>query len=325
MDALRAAAKSLVTRPLQWLEGGCLREARDIQEAPIFILSLPRSGSTLFYLLLTRCYALSYFSNLASRFPTAPTAVSLLARRLGAARPPEDLRSWYGNTPRWNSPSQAYRIWNRWLDPNRDYIAPDSLDARAVTEMRATVAQFQYRLGGPFCSKWQRHLPRACALAQAFPEAVFIYLERSPALTAQSLLAGRREFLGDETAWLSVRPSDYRPAPGDDALEQVCRQVHHLRRDAARYLDAIGPRRCYTTSYESLCADPGAVLGQFADWYRTATGVRLERRPVALPRLSRVERPRVPPGEFARITERLACLEAGLAPVGASAAHPAYE
>ena len=325
MDALRAAAKSLVTRPLQWLENGYLREARDLRQAPIFILSLPRSGSTLFYLLLTRFYALSYFSNLASRFPTAPTAVSLLARRLGVARPPDDLRAWYGNTPRWNSPSQAYEIWNRWLDPDRDYIAPDSLDAPAVTEMRATVAQFQDRLGGPFCSKWQRHLPRACALAQAFPEAVFIYLERKPALTAQSLLAGRREFLGDEASWLSVRPSDYRPAPGEDALEQVCRQVHHLRQDAARYIDAIGAQRCYATSYESLCDDPGAVLADFGDWYRQATGVRLERRAVALPRLSRVERPRVTPGEFARITERLECLDAGPATVVASAVRPAYE
>lgn len=325
MDALRAAAKSLVTRPLQWLESRCLREARELHQAPIFILSLPRSGSTLFYLLLTRYYALSYFSNLASRFPTAPTAVSLLARHLGVASPPDDLRAWYGNTPRWNSPSQAYPVWNRWLDPDLDYIEPDSLDARAVIEMRATVAFFQDQLGGPFCSKWQRHLPRACALAQAFPEAVFIYLERSPALTAQSLLTGRREFLGDEAAWLSVRPSDYRPTKDDDPLEQVCRQVHHLRLDAARYLQAIGSRRCYATSYESFCDDPRAVLVQFGDWYRRATGARLEQRPVALPRLSRVGRPKVTPREFARITERLACLASGPATPRPTAGRPAYE
>lgn len=308
---IRSAVKSTIAWPLGYLEQKYLQGAAELRLAPIFIISLPRSGSTLFYLLLARYFHLAYFSNLASRFPETPIAASLLTRRFGAAVPPADIRSYYGNTIHWNSPSQAYLIWNRWLDPGRDYIEPDSLDASAVREMRATISQMQNRFGGPFCSKWQRHLPRLPALARAFPEAVFIYLERSPTFTAQSLLAGRREFLGDETAWLSARPSGYQPTPTDNPIEQVCRQVHYLRQDASRYIGVIGRERFFATSYESFCRAPAEVMEDFADWYFKRTGVELARRGTTLPALSATDKPKVSDAEFIRISETLALLSAG--------------
>ena len=311
MSTVWSAAKAAISTPLALIEQRHLRAAPGLAAAPIFIISLPRSGSTLFYLLLTRYFRLTYFSNLASRFPTAPTAVNVAMKRFGSVAPPPDLRSYYGNTFHWNSPSQAYQVWNRWLDPSLDYIAPESLDARAVREMRATIGQFQARLGGPFCSKWQRHLPRLRALAAAFPEAVFIYLERAAASTAQSLLAGRREFLGDEAAWLSARPSSYQPAAADTPIDQVCRQVCHLRDDAERYMSVIGRDRFLSTRYEAVCRAPAAVLDEFADWYRTKTGVTLVRRGTTLPPLSVAEKPKLSQDECARIVDTLARLGSG--------------
>ncbi len=310
-SSVRSAAKAAISTPLALIEQRYLRAAPELAAAPIFIISLPRSGSTLFYLLLTRYFRLTYFSNFASRFPAAPIAVSVAVKRFGGVDPPPDLRSHYGNTHHWNSPSQAYQIWNRWLDPSLDHIEPESLDPRAVREMRATISLFQARLGGPFCSKWQRHLPRLRALAAAFPEAVFIYLERSATSTAQSLLAGRREFLRDETAWLSARPSGYRPMAACTPIDQVCRQVWHLREDAERYMTAIGRDRFFATRYESFCPAPAAVLDEFADWYRKKTGSTLVPRGTTLPPLSVADKPKLSQDECARIAETLALLESG--------------
>ena len=66
----------------QWLqsalaraERATLRRSTAIMRRPIFIVSLPRSGSTLFYLLLLQRFRLCYFSNLMARLPESPVVV----------------------------------------------------------------------------------------------------------------------------------------------------------------------------------------------------------------------------------------------------------
>ena len=137
-----------------------------------------------------------------------------------------------------------------------DYIDPDRLDPTAVGEMRATVDQLQRQRRAPFVSKWQRHAPRLRALAAAFPEALFIHLRRSPEMTAQSILAGRRRFLNDETAWLSARPRAYERISRLAPIEQVCAQVVELERDIREDQALIGTDRFMFMSYESLCLAP---------------------------------------------------------------------
>ena len=117
-------------------------------------------------------------------------------------------------------------------------------------------------------------LPRVRALAAAFPEAVFINLTRTPELVAQSILAGRREFLGDEHAWLSARPRDHARIEGRDPVEQVCLQVFLLDQDLREDIGAIGTDRFLTVRYESLCGSPAETLDRVAAWYLARSGRR---------------------------------------------------
>lgn len=266
-------------------ERAILRQRAPIRQRPIFIVSLPRSGSTLFYLLLLQRFRLCYFSNLMARFPESPVVVGRLTRRLGGGSPPPGLDNHFGNTRGWAAPNQGWQVFNRWLPADRDYIDPASLDPAAVDEMRATIAGLQDCFGAPFASKWQRHAPRLRALASAFPEALFVHLRRSPELTAQSILAGRREFLGDERAWLSARPRNYPSIKDLAPVQQVCEQVCGLERDIAEDRALIGDKRFFATTYEEFCSNPEAVLSAFASWYRDRSGLPLETRRRPLPRL----------------------------------------
>jgi hypothetical protein len=141
--------------------------------------------------------------------------------------------------------------------------------------MRATIAALQQGKGAPLVNKWQRHGPRLRALATALPEALFVHLRRAPELTAQSILAGRRRFLGDETAWLSARPRDYERLRRLEPLEQVCGQVVALERDLREDQRLVGTERFMFVSYEALCLAPQSVLDGIADWYRERTGTSL--------------------------------------------------
>jgi hypothetical protein len=276
----------------QWLRGAlaraeraALRRSKAITRRPIFIVSLPRSGSTLFYLLLLQRFRLCYFSNLMARLPDSPVVVGRLTRRLGGGSPPPQLDNHFGNTRGWAAPNQGWQLFNRWLPADLDYIDPASLDAAAVDEMRATIAGLQACFGAPFASKWQRHAARLRALAAAFPEALFVHLRRSPVLTAQSILAGRREFLGDERAWLSARPRHYDAIKDLTPVEQVCEQVCGLDRDIAEDRALIGEDRFFTATYEEFCTSPESVFTGLATWYQDRAGEALESRRLSLPRL----------------------------------------
>lgn len=315
MSPLISAARALASRRLAYYEQRRLQQPPDrLQHRPLFVISLPRSGSTLFYQLLLLRFRLAYFSNLMAAFPLSPVTVAQLSRWLGGQRPPNDLRSSFGATRGWRAPNQGWRLWNRWLPEAQDFIDPASLDPRAVGEMRATLDGLQRSQGAPFASKWQRHAPRLRALAAAIPEALFIHLRRAPEMTAQSILAGRRRFLGDEGAWLSARPRDYERIRGLEPLEQVCAQVVALERELREDQALIGTDRFMFLSYESLCLAPRVVLDGVADWYRERTG-----QPLAVRRefdftVEPQYRPSVSPDEFERIRAVLERMYAADAP-----------
>lgn len=278
-----------------------------MEHRPLFIVSLPRSGSTLFYLLLLQRFRLCYFSNLMARLPESPLTIGRLTRHLGGASPPRSLANHFGNTRGWSAPNQGWTIFNRWFPSHLDFIDPASIDPAAVDEMRRTVGGLQHCFGAPFASKWQRHAPRLRALAAVFPEALFVHLRRSAELTAQSILAGRREFLGDERAWLSARPRNYETIRDLPPIEQVCEQVCGLERDIAEDRRLIGEDRFFTTTYEDVCANPEAVLTELAVWYRARAAGSLEVRPVDIPRLEQRSARKVSAEDWEQISR---CIEA---------------
>jgi hypothetical protein len=296
-----SAARRALSRRLAGHERRRLEPPARLTYGPLFVISLPRSGSTLLYQLLLQRFRLAYFSNLMAAFPESPVTIAAMSDLFGGQSPPDDLASTFGSTRGWNAPNQGWRLWNRWLPDSLDYIDPASLDPAAIGEMRATIDQLQRRQHAPFVSKWQRHAPRLCALAAAFPEALFIHLHRSPEMTAQSILAGRRRFLGDEAAWLSARPRAYERIRQLAPIEQVCAQVVELERDIRDDQARVGTDRFMFVSYESLCLGPQAVLDGVADWYRERTGAALPIRREIDMRLDKQSRPSVAAAEFEAI------------------------
>jgi hypothetical protein len=305
MASAAGVLRRALSTPLAALERRLLAAPPGLAAAPLFIISLPRSGSTLLYLLLVQRFRVAYFSNLMAAFPMSPVAVAQLTRRLHGLEPPPGLESHYGATDGWRAPNQGWRLWNRWFPESLDFIGPDQLDATSVAEMRATVAALQRAAETPFVNKWQRHVPRLRALAAAFPEALFVNLTRSPELVAQSILAGRREYLGDEHAWLSARPRDHARIQGLDPVEQVCLQVFLLDRDLREDIAAIGVDRFLTVAYESLCGNPAEALDHIAAWYLVRSGRPLAvRRPLAVTLEAR-SRAKIPAAELERIRRML--------------------
>ena len=88
-----SAARRALSRRLAGHERRRLQPPERLTHAPMFVISLPRSGSTLLYQLLLQRFRLAYFSNLMAAFPDSPVTVAGhfgLARRAGSARRPRE-------------------------------------------------------------------------------------------------------------------------------------------------------------------------------------------------------------------------------------------
>ncbi len=262
------------------------RYQSEAEHAPLFIVGAPRTGSTLLYKLMTIRFQVCYLSNLMMRFADTPLAVAALSRRFGGCNPVDNYRSHYGEYAAWRDPAQAWRFWNLYLPGDPDHLLPDDVAPETRTRIRQTIGRLQQMYDCPFINKWQKNSARMPLLADLFPNVFFVNITRDPVSTAHSILKGRRNMLGDEQGWLSVKPRNYQAISSKPPAEQVCEQVFYMEKDIAEYTAGLPSGAVYSLSYEALCRDPRRCLDDIADAYLAHTGARLASRravPISFP------------------------------------------
>jgi len=271
--------KQLIRRLLAKLEQRTVRrELPQPSAPPIFIIALPRSGSTLLYQLIASRLDVCYFQNYMMHVPEAPVSSAALLSRLVQLRPSIVFESNYGVTHGWRSPAQGYEIWNRWLPPEVDWIPAGYLGQEILQDMRRTILSLQRVCKAPFLNKWQRHSLRIGALHEAFPNCVFVNLRRDPAHVALSILRGRRRFLGDERKWLSARPRACQHIDELTPVEQVCAQVHYLEQEISDAFGSLRTARTIDIEYEDICISPRSQMDRISEFYTRETGFTLAER-----------------------------------------------
>jgi len=245
---------------------------------PIFIIGLPRSGSTLLYQILTYGLSLSYFCNLVEKFYLCPGVISLILTKLTKISPPYNFLSYYGDTSGWNAPSQGRMIWNRLLKFNGEYHNTKEISKNQLKEIRSTIGIVERTFNMPFINKYQLFCSYIFQLAQAFPNAIFIKIRRNPLQIAQSILFARRELFGDSAAWFSVKPREYKEIENIDPIRQVCEQVYYLEKNIMDDLESMRHKSIFEVSYKEFCANPRKIISEFADFYYIHTGIKLLER-----------------------------------------------
>lgn len=305
---MRDFVRDAVRVSLKPLESLALHIGEPIPFPPIFIISLPRSGSTLLYLLAVRKFRLSYFSNFTMACPASPGILTAVGAPFGACGGAASLDNSFGETRGWSGPNQGYRAWNLWFPTDRDFVEPAAVPPRHRRKLRQTVGLVEKAARAPFINKWQRNATRVQALHAVFPEAVFLHLWRDSLLTAQSVLLARRRLLSSPDSWFSAMPRNYLHDPRKSQLQLAAEQVALLERDLEEDKDALGRDRFFELDYEALCRSPDEALDAFARWYVRRTSQRLrERRRLNL-HLTESNRIRISRGEAAEIENILSAV-----------------
>lgn len=266
---------SQVIKLLESIERRLISKDKGVPYSPIFIVGVPRSGTTLLYQLFVYCFDVCYLSNLLAKYNRFPCVLSYFISLYRGPRLGE-FRSTYGEVDGWLSPAQAWLFWARWFPSDQSYVGLGEIEEESVAEIRHTIGRLESIYKKPFVNKNLSLGVRLGPLNRALPEALYIRIHRDHLDVAQSILKGRQEYAGNINDWISVKPSKYGEIRGGDAISQVCEQIFYIEQDIDRDLDRIGRAKCLDVSYEKLCREPAQVLRDILAFYRKRTPLDID-------------------------------------------------
>ena len=224
----------------------------EIETGIVFIVGAPRTGTTLFYQILTNMLNVGYLSNLSNLFYHSLFSGMMLHDRIYGDRPHNNFTSDNGRTRGWINVNESGKFWYQWYPKDACSLTDDVLYEIDFSSMVNTVRNIQHRLKKPLVFKNQTNSQRVASLAKLFPDSVFIHVVRDPFPVAKSIIRQRKRFLGSVDNWYSIKPVNYEQIKDLDYVEQVVRQIHGVDRMIEHALQRLEPERWMKVDYEDV-------------------------------------------------------------------------
>jgi hypothetical protein len=220
-------------------------------EAPIFLISAPRAGSTLIYQTMLGHIRLAYISNIMALAPSHMIKLCKLSKRVAYGYDGKIRESEYGHVPGFLSPNEAWKITQKWFR--------ESTNDREREYVRRTFHMISSITGCPMLLKNPMNTFSIQEIRSILPNSRFIFLHRDPMKTAQSIILARRKASGGDDRWFSVQPPGYESVMNKPPFYQVVWQVLSIEKFVTSLL-SNDPKRFLTVKYESFCKKPYQVL-----------------------------------------------------------------
>jgi hypothetical protein len=256
---------------LRYIEKKLLRKytCEAAQAAQVFVVGLPRSGTTLFYQLLLNYFDWSYFTRWTDYYYRFPVTAYTVQHFIFPKPRDFEYKSDYGKfqdpsylVKPWR-PVEGHKVWRRWFPEEPTHCYRETLSVAAKEEMLATIAAFSAVSGSPFLSKNPRNSVRLLALSDVFPTALFVVVKRDSLYVAQSLYVARlrRQTVrqGHGHSWWGTKPSEFISLRYLDPLRQSVGQTIAIERELqAQLLKCKNPY--IEIEYKDICERPDMVL-----------------------------------------------------------------
>jgi hypothetical protein len=298
---MRRVARSQPTKPaippppiaaaIRWMERHWIRvNTADIRlDRPMFMLSMPRSGTTMLQDVLCSHESVAYVNNVMNRFPTIFCFVETLRKALGL----DFLAERYIGDSVSVSPgsaSGAIALWGDWfhLDPYSLAYHPvraEDFSSADVARIHETMKRVLWCYGKPwrrFFSKVIAIYPHAEVLNHLFPDARILHVVRDGRVAANSMCKQLARWIEHqkETGLYQVDPVHgdryFVPYPRFPGLAETAarfgvgdvRTAAHLWNEAASHLRAIRHtfKNFLQVRYEDLLQEPAKQLDRILEF-----------------------------------------------------------
>lgn len=229
----------------------------------LFILALPRSGSTVTYQSICHGLKVNYLSNLWNLLYQIPFIGGYFSSKKAFSHY-SSFKSNKGFVEGKDGPSEGLKFWSFWLncglrDSDCMILKPNKLKKRSMYLQKSLIALSNLN-NSIFVSSYLGHTLVPDRLSCAFPGAVMIRLKRSPIENALSILQCMRE---DNLDWFSVVPHESEGLSGLCEYKRVASQVYWLNR---RLDDSDCASLMLNINYEDLCRNPNKEISRIHKW-----------------------------------------------------------
>ena len=257
----------------------------------IQVLGVPRSGSTLLMQAISSALDVGYIDNLTATFWKAPVSGIRLSRKLLPRRNTTSFQSAFGRTTAINEPHEFGYFWFPLLGYT-EMREPDDPAAHPIdwARVRLLLTNICAAFESPVAFKNFLLMWHVREMAQVLPKTCFVWIRRDPVENALSLLRMRREFLGSENQWASMRPREYAWLKDEPYWVQVAGQVFFIEQTMRRQFEQASDLHVLECDLSDLRRRPDAVLEQVCELAGAAgTDLRIAQRVVAAPPCDAVE------------------------------------
>ncbi len=229
----------------------------------IFIVGVPRSGSTLLHQLLAEHLDIAYISNALSKYWMAPNYAKqfLLDNQSKSSISESRFSSSYGRTSGENSPSEFGYFWQYWLNhKDHDQLSENDLTTIDWPNLSKTLNYLAHNFGSPLLLKNLNYINFKISSIYEKLDAKFIHITRNPADVCSSIYNARIREYGSDINWWSIRPKSKKELSELSAWEQIFHQYLICEYEIYSQLEKLPPEKKLTLDYSQIIEDPEASL-----------------------------------------------------------------
>jgi Sulfotransferase family len=236
----------------------------------VFVMGPHRSGTTLFIQWLANSGAVSYPTNLLSRFYGAPVMGAQIQLLLTDPRfnfrneildfnSSISFESENGKTKGALAPNEFWYFWRRFLPFGElEWLSDEELfrvvDREKLVKELTTLTRV---FGKPFALKSMILNYNIPFLDAIFNKALFVQIRRDPVTNVVSILEARKRQFGNENEWYSFKIPEYQQLKDLDPITQSAGQLHYINKAITQGMATVDKSRKLVVQYEEFCRNPG--------------------------------------------------------------------
>jgi|GEM_PF-2449890 len=259
-------------RPLKYLFGDTKMVKNKGNVPLVFIVGVPRSGTTAIYQYLCSVPGTNYIDNVMHLFYWNLGLGKRISKVLFRDVPNETLKSKHGKTwmYSWHGPSECTPFWNQFFDNSTTHsMVNRTLDKNSGRHLKESVKMLAASGDGPLVIKNLGLSLKVEVLNELFPDALFIYVQRDMQDVKRSVLRVREQMKIKPADWWSIKPSTYSEIKSLHLEQKVERQIFDLRKEMEVQLSNIEEHRILKLDYSSFFADSEMWLKRCVGFMKT--------------------------------------------------------
>ena len=246
----------------------------------IYIIGPPRSGSTIFYQLVTHYFDVLYIDNLASLARNNLYFGIGMSQKKFLNQPHNNFYSHHGKTDKddFHAPNEGL-FWYKYLPKNEHAIDLEAISSKKIQWIKMYHNAVKNRHQKPLVIKNLSFGMRLDLIRETEPDARIVLITREPADIIQSVYYARKQLNWPEDKLWSIKPVNYREIEKLPVLEQIVLQYRGIMEEIEKKKSQFGDH-FLEISYQELCDDTIGCLERVHESVN-----KIDTRPVSIPAL----------------------------------------